>query len=118
MQTDGADRRGRGVKEIVIVITMSIVCSAAAIAVYDLFFAQKIVAVDLVSSIASQKEDYAAGKITADELVENIEGLVRQIGKKRRNEILVLEEAVAGDVKHYNLAPAHTAADEEDNRER
>jgi hypothetical protein len=87
-------------KGLVIVIVSSIACSAATVAAYDLFFAQKIVAVDLVSFIASQKDDYARGEITAEELAANIENLARQMGKKRRNKVLVLEEAVAGNVEH------------------
>ncbi|OPY01026.1 MAG: hypothetical protein A4E61_01789 [Syntrophorhabdus sp. PtaB.Bin184] len=90
-------------KGFVIVIATSIACSAATVTAYDLFFAQKIVAVDLVSSIASQKEDYAAGRVTAAQLVENIEIFLRRMEKKKRNEVLILEEAVAGDVEHRRL---------------
>ena len=103
MPTGGIDNRGLGLKGIVIVITTSIACSAVAVAVYDLFFAQKIVAVDLASSIASQKEEYTAGKITAAQLVENIEGLLRRMEKRKGNEVLILEEAVAGDIRHHSL---------------
>jgi len=106
------------VKGLFIAIAVSLVCCTVTIAVYDRFFAQKIVAVDLAACIASQKEDYAAGRITAGELVENIEGLLRKMRKKAKNEVLVLEETVAGDVKHYDLGAAGTAADEEDDRER
>ncbi len=103
MQTGGTDRKGSGVKGLVIAITASVVCSIATVAAYDLFFAQKIVAVDIVSSIASQKEEYAAGRITAAQLVENIETLLRRMEKKKRNEVLILEEAVAGDIRHRSV---------------
>jgi len=59
--------------------------------------------VDLASSIASQKEEYTAGKITADQLVENIEALLKRMEKRKRNEVLILEEAVAGDISHRSL---------------
>lgn len=111
------DKQGSpGVKRLFTAIAVSLACCTATIAVYDRFFAQKIVAVDLVACIASQREDYAAGKITAGELVENIEGLLRKMRKKAKNEVLVLEEAVAGDVKHYDLGPPDAAVDEEDDR--
>ncbi len=111
MRTGGTDRRGLEAKGLVIAIATSVACCAVTIAAYDLFFAQKIVAVDLVSSITRQKEDYIAGKITAGELVDNIESLVRRMERKKRNEVLILEEAVAGDVKRREL---HV---EEDGRE-
>jgi len=90
-------------KGFAIVITTSIVCSVAVVAAYDLFLAQKIVAVDLASCIASQKEEYTSGRITATQLVENIEVFLRRMEKRKRNEILVLEEAVAGDIRHHSL---------------
>jgi len=99
----GVDRKGLGVKGLIIVVGSCITCSAATVAAYDLFFAQKIVAVDLASSIASQKEEYTAGKITADQLVENIEALLKRMEKRKRNEVLILEEAVAGDISHRSL---------------
>ncbi|MDD3844928.1 MAG: hypothetical protein PHC90_01065 [Syntrophorhabdaceae bacterium] len=111
------DRTGLGAKGFVIIIITSIACCAVTVAVYDFFFAQKIVAVDLVSSITRHKEDYVAGKITAGELVDKIESLVGQLEKKKRNEILVLEEAVAGDVKHHDLGSTGTR-DEEHDRDR
>jgi hypothetical protein len=103
MPAQGAESKGLGAKGLVIVIVTSVICCAATIIAYDRFFAQKIVAVDLVSFIVSQKEDYARGGITAEELVANIENLARQMGKKRGNEILVLEEVVAGDVEHRRV---------------
>jgi len=106
VQRGGTDRKGLGMKGFVIVIATSIACSAATVAAYDLFFAQKIVAVDLISSIASQKEDYAAGRVTAAQLVENIEALLRRMEKRKRNEVLILEEAVAGDAKRRSLSSA------------
>lgn len=103
MPTGGTDRRHLGLKGFAIVITTSIVCSVAVVAAYDLFFAQKIVAVDLASCIASQKEEYTSGRITATQLVENIEVFLRRMEKRKRNEILVLEEAVAGDIRRHSL---------------
>ena len=103
---------------LLIALAASIACSVFTVAVYDRFFAQKIVAVDIASFIASQKDGYLAGRITAGELVRNIEGLLGRMQRKAKNEVLVLEEAVAGDVKHYDLEPDGTAADEEDNREK
>lgn len=103
MRTGGIDRKGLGVKGLVVVIVSCVTCSAATVAAYDIFFAQKIVAVDLASSIASQKEEYTAGKITADQLVENIEALLKRMEKRKRNEVLILEEAVAGDTRHRSL---------------
>ena len=95
-------------------IAVSLVCCTVTIAAYDRFLAQKIVAVDLAACVASQKEDYAAGRITAGQLVENIEVLLRRMEKKRRNEVLVLEEAVAGDVERRGLGPATRTNDEKD----
>lgn len=104
-------------KGLFLAIAVSLACCTVTIAAYDRFFAQKIVAVDLAACIASQKEDYTAGRITAGQLVGNIEVLLRRMEKRRRNEILVLEEAVAGDVTHHSLGPAGGANDERDDGE-
>ncbi len=105
-----------GAKVFLIALAASVISSVITIAVHDVFFAQKIVAIDLADRIASQREDYAAGRITAGELVENIDRLLKHMQQKAKGEVLVLEEAIAGDVKHYDLGAA--VADEEDDRER
>ena len=115
MPCRSADKQSSsGAKWLFITIAVSLVCSSVTIAAYDRFLAQKIVTVDLAACIASQKEDYAAGRITAGELVENIETLLRRMENKKRNEVLVLEEAVAGDVRHHNLRSAARTNDEKD----
>lgn len=112
MPCRSADKQSSsGTKWLFIAIAVSLACSSVTVAAYDRFFAQKIATVDLAACIASQKEDYAAGRITAGELVENIEGILKKMGKKARNEVLVLEETVAGDAKHYDLGAGGTAAD-------
>lgn len=117
MSGHNGDRENNpGVKVFLIALAASVISSVITIAVHDVFFAQKIVAIDLADRIASQKEDYAAGRITAGELVENIDRLLKHMQQKAKGEVLVLEDAIAGDVKHYDLGAA--VADEEDDRER
>jgi len=112
----GEGKNNSGAKLFLIALAASVISSAITIAVHDVFFAQKIAAINLADRIASQREDYAAGRITAGELVENIDRLLKHMQQKSKGEILVLEEAIAGEVKHYDLGAA--VAGEEDDRER
>jgi len=72
---------------------------------YDRFFAQKVVAVDLTGYVAGQKDRFVAGEITAQELMDSIEDVLRYIGERPKKEVLVLDEAITGNVERLELEP-------------
>lgn len=59
MSGHNGDRESNPVAKVfLIALAASVISSAITIAVHDVFFAQKIIAIDLADRIASQREDY------------------------------------------------------------
>ncbi len=106
MSGRSADRQWKRIMTMVAaVIVAGFACSVLTVAAYDRFFAQKVVAVDLTGYVAGQKNRYVAGEITARELIDSIEGVLRYIGERPKKEVLVLDEAISGNVKRLELEP-------------
>lgn len=99
---------------IIAVVVVCLACSTSVVVIYDRFFAQKVVAVDLSGYIGEQKRHYMAGRLTAGELIENIEYLLRQMGRRPKNEVQVLNEALAGNVKKLELRPSRMPVPDEE----
>jgi hypothetical protein len=115
--------RSRPLAGFIIVLLCSMVCSVLTVAVYHVFFTQKIVVMDIAGFIASQKEGYTAGRISAGELVENIDSLVSRISALQKTRALVIDRAMMqAGTKPAKEGPAVTspgpARDDEDDPER
>ena len=81
----------QGPGNLLIVFACSVLCSVATVAVYHMFFSQRTVVMDIAGFIASQRDGYVSGKISAGDLVHAIDGLVDRIGAVKRNEAIVLD---------------------------
>ncbi len=84
-------------------VVLGLACSVLTVVVYDRFFAQKVIAVDLAGYVAGEKERYVKGEISAGELLDNIDGALRRMGESPCKDVLVLDGAVSGDVKRLEL---------------
>lgn len=99
----GRVEKKRAMAAAAVAVILGFACSILTVAVYDRFFAQKVVAVDLAGYVAGQRDRFVSGEITATELTDNIEGILRRMGNGPKNEVLVLDGAVAGNVKRMEL---------------
>ena len=68
--------------------------SLAAIAGYDRWFAQKVVAVDIKGYIAQQRDSYLAGKLNDDELKRSFDRLETVITAIPKNRVVIMGDAV------------------------
>jgi hypothetical protein len=67
---------------------------------------------DIGAYLASQKEAYLAGNISAGELVENIDALVSEINTAKRNKVYILNTPPTGVAKQNR--PVQAGEDDED----
>ena len=104
-------KNGR-IKNLALTFLSSIICSVITIASYHVYFLQKTVVLDIGAYIASQKEGYLAGNISAGELVHNIDALVSEINAANRTRVYILNTPAAGAVKQNR--PVQTGEDDED----
>ncbi len=75
-------------------VALSLVLSLATLYIYDRWYAQKIVAVDIKGYIAQQRDNYLAGKLNDDELKKSFDHLERIITTIPRNRVVIMGDAV------------------------
>ena len=88
-KTGVRDRRA-----IVETLLVSIVVVAGALVIYDRYFAQKIVALDVKGYIAEQRDLYLAGKINDVQLKESIDRLEKAKERVPANRIIILGDVL------------------------
>ena len=88
-KTGGRDRR-----TIVETLLVSIVVVAGALVVYDRYFAQKIVALDVKGYIAEQRDLYLAGKINDTQLKESFDRLEKAKERVPGNRVIILGDVL------------------------
>lgn len=77
-----------------ICLVVSLGASLAAIAGYDRWYAQKVVAVDIKGYIAQQRDNYLAGKLNDDELRKSFDRLEAVITAIPKNRVIIMGDAV------------------------
>ena len=75
-------------------LVVSLGASLATIAVYDHWYAQKVVAVDIKGYIAQQRDNYLAGKLNDDELRKSFDRLEAVITAIPKNRVIIMGDAV------------------------
>lgn len=77
-----------------ITLVISLLISLASIFIYDRFFVQKIVAVDVKGYIAEQRDLYLSGKINDEQLKANIDRMEKVVGDIPKNKVVIMGDAV------------------------
>ena len=75
-------------------LLISLAVSAGSVYVYDRYFAQKIVAVDIKGYIAHQRDLYLSGKETGKEFRANIDKLAVTVKSIPKNRVAIIGDAV------------------------
>ena len=79
----------------VLVIVVSLISSVSTIAVYDRWFAQKVVAVNISEFVQGQRDLVLAKKITLDEFKVNLSRYIAALKSQPKNKVLILEDVIA-----------------------
>jgi len=115
-KTDGNDPMlltEKDVRNLVVMVLLSILCSVITIAAYHVYFSQRAIVMDIAGYIVSQKESYASGKISAGELVKNIDALVSRMNAAKGNRVYIFN-GTAGFVAEEYPTAGTSDGDEED----
>jgi len=88
---------GKGIVAMMIVV--SLLSSTVAVAVYDRFFAQKIVTINLRQYMENQRDLYLSGKLTADQVKQNLDGFIASVKAAPKNKVILLEDVVANSTE-------------------
>ena len=78
-------------------VFISVLCSAGSVAVYDRFFAQKVVTANIAQFVLEQRDLYFSGKIDKEQYVANLNRFVALVKSQPRNRVVILEDVVAAN---------------------
>ena len=98
VRTKGKSRRERSWSRMcVVAVLVSVLCSAGSVAVYDRFFAQKVVTANIAQFVLEQRDLYFSGKIDKEQYVANLNRFVALVKSQPRNRVVILEDVVAAN---------------------
>ncbi len=78
-------------------VLISILCSAASVAVYDRFLAQKVVTANIAQFVLDQRDLYFQGKIDKEQYVTNLSRFATLVKSQPKNRVVILAEVVAAN---------------------
>lgn len=84
---------------LLMVLAVSLVTSAASVAAYDHFFAQKVVAVDIKSFIEEKKADYVAGRLDEAGIKREMDKLEATVAAIPKNKAVLMGDLVVKNVQ-------------------
>ena len=100
-ETVRTNEKGRGERSwsriLVAAALVSLLSSAASVAVYDRFFAQKVVTANIAQFVLDQRDLYFSGKIDKEQYVANLNRFVALVKSQPRNRVVILEDVVAAN---------------------
>lgn len=84
---------------LLLVLAVSLVTSAASVAAYDHFFAQKVVAVDIKSFIEEKKADFVAGRLDEAGMKREMDKLEAMVAAIPKNKAVLMGDLVVKNVQ-------------------
>lgn len=84
---------------LVIIIAINVVATLAMLYVYDRYYAQKIVAVDMKGFLDEQRDQFIGKKINEKQLNENMYEMEHKIKSMPKNKVMIMGEVVIGNAE-------------------
>ena len=97
----GGDRRNlpSWATTIVVTVMVSILSSVTSVAVYDRFFAQKVVTANINKFVIDQRDLYFQGKIDKQQYVNSLTNFIALLKSQPKNRVIILEDVVAANAE-------------------
>ncbi|ORJ57504.1 hypothetical protein [Geothermobacter hydrogeniphilus] len=84
---------------VAISLVVSLMSAGGAVCLYDRYFAQKVVAVDLQGFLKRQKDDYLDGRISGEDLQRRMDELEAFVDQIPANRSVILSDVVVRNVR-------------------
>jgi hypothetical protein len=85
---------GKDLRTVVKAALISLAVTIGVLAIYDNYFAQKIVALDVKGYITEQRDLYLSGKINEEQLKENFDRLEKAKERVPKNRVIILGDVL------------------------
>ena len=97
------DKHGSRLAAVAVCLLMSLAASAATVFVYDHWYAQKIVAVDMKGYITLQRYKYKDGKINDEDLRRAFDKLELEITAIPKNKVVIMADTAIRNAEVFKL---------------
>ncbi len=84
---------------IIVAVIVSILSSVTSVAVYDRFFAQKVVTANISKFVIDQRDLYFQGKIDEQQYVNSLNNFIALLKSQPKNRVIILEDVVAANAE-------------------
>ena len=85
------------------VVIISLLISVLSVFLYDRFFAQKIIALDMKGYIAKQRDLYMEGKLTDEQFRANVDKLEEAVKSIPANRVAIMGDVVLKNAEQKQL---------------
>jgi hypothetical protein len=99
MASKGREGQPSWAMVIVIAVVVSLLSSSASVAVYDRFFAQKVVTANISKFVVDQRDLYFQGKLDGQQYVNNLNNFIALLKNQPKNRVVILEDVVAANAE-------------------
>jgi hypothetical protein len=84
---------------IVVTVIVSTLSSVTSVAVYDRFFAQKVITANISKFVIDQRDLYFQGKIDKQQYVNSLTNFIALLKSQPKNRVIILEDVVAANAE-------------------
>lgn len=84
---------------VAVTVIVSVFSSVVSIAVYDRFFAQKVVTANISKFVIDQRDLYFQGKIDKQQYINSLTNFIALLKSQPKNRVIILEDVVAANAE-------------------
>jgi hypothetical protein len=88
---------------LILLLIMNTVVSAVSVYIYDRYFAQKVVVIDIRSYMMDRKNLFLTGKISEKQFTESVDNIENALQKTNKRTVVLLGDAVVRNAEKIHI---------------
>jgi hypothetical protein len=88
---------------LILLLIMNTVVSAVSVYIYDRYFAQKVVVIDIRSYMMDRKNLFLTGKISEKQFTESVDNIEKALQKTNKRTVVLLGDAVVRNAEKIHI---------------
>ena len=88
---------------LILLLIMNTVVSAVSVYIYDRYFAQKVVVIDIRSYMMDRKNMFLTGKISEKQFTESVDNIEKTLQKTNKRTVVLLGDAVVRNAEKIHI---------------
>ncbi len=88
---------------LILLLIMNTVVSAVSVYIYDRYFAQKVVVIDIRSYMMDRKNMFLTGKISEKQFTESVDNIEKALQKTNKRTVVLIGDAVVRNAEKIHI---------------